>query len=271
MNWFESIVYGLISGITEFLPLSSFAHQQIYLTLCGEALRDPARDLFVHIAMLCALWISCRPMLEQIRRSRRVGHRGASNESKVGNDRHLVSKATLPMLIAFFVLRYIIGTTSSMLLTSVILILNGLVLFVPDRLVRSNKDSGAMKPLAGVLIGTAGALSAIPGFSRIGCNISVSSMLGADRQHSLKWAILLSIPALWGQIIIDLILLFTGSVISHWSHLLYYIITAAGAFGSSYCGIKLLRFISIRLNLSSFSYYSWGASLIAFFLYLTVV
>lgn len=271
MNWFESIIYGFISGLTEFLPLSSFAHQQIYLSLCGETYRDPARDLFVHIALLVAIVISCQPMLEHIRRSRGASNQRVGGNSRILQDRRFVKSATIPMLIVFFVLSYIIGTTFNLLLIAFVLILNGIILFIPDRIVRSNKDASAMSPLDGILIGVAGALSVIPGFSRIGCNVSVATMRGADRQHALKWALLLSIPALWGHIIIDLILLFSGSGMSQWSHLFNYILAAASAFGASYCGVKFMLFLSAKQNYNLFSYYSWGASLIAFFLYLTVV
>lgn len=271
MNWFESIIYGLISGITEFLPLSSFAHQQMYLSLCGEAYRDPVRDLFVHIALLVAIVISCQPMLEHIRRSRGVSSQRAGANSRIMQDRRFVKSATIPMLIVFFVLSYIVGTTLNLLLIAFVLILNGILLFIPDRIIRSNKDASTMSPFDSIIIGIAGALSAIPGFSRIGCNVSVATMRGADKQHALKWALLLSIPALWGHIIIDLIWLFSGNGVSQWGHLFYYFMAAASAFGASYCGIKFMLFLSVKQNYNLFSYYSWGASLIAFFLYLTVV
>ena len=144
MNWFESIIYGFISGLTEFLPLSSFAHQQMYLNLCGEAYRDPARDLFVHIALLVAIVISCQPMLEHIRRSRGVGSHRAGANSRIMQDRRFVKSATIPMMIVFFALSYIVGTRLNLLLIAFVLILNSILLFIPDRIIHSNKYASAM-------------------------------------------------------------------------------------------------------------------------------
>ena len=37
LSWLESLIYGLISGFAEFLPVSSLAHQTIYLKLIGAS------------------------------------------------------------------------------------------------------------------------------------------------------------------------------------------------------------------------------------------
>ena len=51
-SWLESLIYGLISGLAEFLPISAEGHQHIMLYLFGGELRDPVRDFFVHIGLL---------------------------------------------------------------------------------------------------------------------------------------------------------------------------------------------------------------------------
>ena len=48
MNWIESIIYGLISGAAEFLPISSKAHQDLSMLLFGISQTDPVRDFVVH-------------------------------------------------------------------------------------------------------------------------------------------------------------------------------------------------------------------------------
>ena len=271
MNWFESIIYGFVSGLAEFLPLSSYAHQQIYLQICGQSFRDPVRDLFVHIAMLLAIRISCRSILANIRRSRGVSIRNNGAGSKAQSDQRFVKRATIPMIVVFFIFSYIIRFRSNLLLIAFVLMLNGIILFVPERLIKSNKDSSAMSHLDSVLVGIFGGLAAVPGLSRIGCCLSAASLRGADKQHALRWGLLLSMPAILALIVVDIILLLSGIGVSGWKQLFHYLLSAISTFGACYAGIRFIHFLSLKQNFSIFSYYSWGVSLVAFFLYLTVV
>ena len=50
MNWLQGIIYGLISGFAEFLPVSSHAHQRITLYLFGVEGRDPVLSFVVRLA-----------------------------------------------------------------------------------------------------------------------------------------------------------------------------------------------------------------------------
>ena len=271
MNFIESVLYGLISGFTEFLPLSSYAHQQMLLHLFGESFRDPARDLFVHFGLLFALRVSCRSMFEHF--SRNSGAKGprAARSAQAYSDAKLVKLATLPMLVIFFALRYIFSSTVNLLIVAVFMIVNGFILFIPERIASGNKTASAMSPLDSILVGASGALGAIPGFSRLGCAVSVAMMRGADRQHALRWTLLLSVPALWALIAVDLVGIFSGNGVSTWGNFFQYAFSGLSAFAASVYGIKLARFLSVKQGYGLFSYYSWGAALLSFFLYLTVV
>ena len=270
MNWFESIIYGLISGLTEFLPLSSSAHQQIYLQICGEVRPDYARNLFVHIGLLIAVQFFCRPMFLSIKQSS-SNTRRINTVSKLSLDYRFAKAATFPMLVMFSFLTYILNESTNLILTGFVFIVNGFLMFIPDRMIKGNKDSRSMSSLDCLLFGFAGALAAIPGFSGLGASVSVGAIRGADRQNALKWALFLSIPTLMAFIVIDSIKLFSGNSFSAWNNLFHYILSLLGAFGAGYCSIKFIHYISTRQSYSIFSYYCWGAALITFFLYLTVV
>ena len=62
MSFLESLIYGLVSGLSEFLPVSSLGHQALMLRLFGLGNREPGRDVFVHIGILVALISACRAM-----------------------------------------------------------------------------------------------------------------------------------------------------------------------------------------------------------------
>ena len=54
MDLLQSLLYGLLSGVSEFMPISSFGHQAMLRRLFGASYWDPAMDLFVHMALCLA-------------------------------------------------------------------------------------------------------------------------------------------------------------------------------------------------------------------------
>ena len=129
-----------------------------------------------------------------------------------------------------------------------------------------------MSLLDSFLIGIAGSFSAFPGISRIGSTALAASARGADRQNTLNWALLLSIPALITHMGLDVFSMVANiNAVNFWSSFFSYILAAAGTYIGGYFGILLMKFLTVRTGFSGFSYYSWGAALFTFILYLTVV
>ena len=64
INWLESILFGLVSGFAEFLPVSSNAHKTIFLFLFGVDSEHAFLSLFVHIGVLLGLVLSSRTLLK---------------------------------------------------------------------------------------------------------------------------------------------------------------------------------------------------------------
>ena len=274
MNWLQSLIYGIVSGLTEFAPISSAAHQNLLLSLFGTTERDPVRDMLIHLSMVFALVYSCRGLFAQYR----IDKRGASHKrvlrrnAKNLMDIQFVRGATFPMLLGMIVLSYIFSINSSLLATALFLLLNGIVLFVSERMLQGNKGAGSMSALDSWLVGVAGSLSVFPGVSRLGTITSVSRMRGADRIKALNWALILSVPALITVIVLDVfsIIRFTGTI-NFWSSLIGYILSVIGAVIGVYSGTRLIKYLTRQLNFACFAYYSWGAALFSFLLYLTVV
>ena len=75
MGLFASIIYGFVSGLTEILPVSAQANQMVMRQLFGVAQKEPIRDLLVHIAVLAALLLACRGMINKIRREQALASR----------------------------------------------------------------------------------------------------------------------------------------------------------------------------------------------------
>ena len=83
MSLIASIIYGIVSGLTEIFPVSSQANQMVMRQLFGVAQKEPIRDMMVHIAALAAIFLACRGMFAKIRREQVLAHRMRRNPSQV--------------------------------------------------------------------------------------------------------------------------------------------------------------------------------------------
>lgn len=275
LNWIESVLYGFISGLSEFLPISSQAHQQIFLHILGSDQRDPVRDLFVNIALLCSIFTACRSLIDQIRRDskqRYHSRRGRHHSSHRLLDLKLIQNASIPLTLAMLLLSFFRKTSVNLIPISLLLLLNGTVIFIASRTLQGNKDARSMSFLDSTIIGSLGALSIFPGLSRVGLTTSSAIVRGADKQQALNWSLVISIPALVLLTGLNLISAFTYTEGIHlWTNLFTYILSSLGAYIGGYLSIITMRLIASNFDFSGFAFYSWGAALFTFIIYLTVV
>lgn len=274
MNWFQSFIFGLVSGAAEFLPISSRAHQSLLLHLFGVQAADPVLMLFIHGALLLSLYSGIRPVIEQIRREQGVMHRtgGRRRQPRMLADLQLVKNAAFPMIIGILLLYFIFRNTIPLPVVSLLLIVNGVLLYLPDRMLQGNKDAGKMSLFDSLLIGIAGAFSFLPGISRVGASASVALFRLADRQKAVNWAFLLSFPGLIVLACTDILSLISGiGVAPFFASIPGYLLAGIGAYISGFVSISAVKLLAVRSGFTGFAYYSWGMCLLTFLLYLIVV
>ncbi len=272
MDLLKSIVYGLILGLAEFLPVSSTGHRAIFTQMFGEELRAPVLTLFIHISILAALLFVCRTTILKIRRdvANHNGRRSKNHHiSRTYYDYRLVKSASIPLIIGTFLSSLTTNLNYKLVPVAVFFLINGIILFLPGRMLRANKNAGVMTGLDGLLIGAAGILAIFPGISRIGCILSVASILGANYKDAFNWSLLLSIPVLIVQIALDVLSLFVlgaGTTVGFF----LIIFSFVGAFLGTCLGVYAMQLLSANANNDKFAYYSWGAALFTFILYMIV-
>jgi undecaprenyl pyrophosphate phosphatase UppP len=164
---------------------------------------------------------------------------------------------------------YVYKGDLNLLSAAAFLLINGIVLFIPSRMLQGNKDARSMSALDSLLLGLCGALSALPGLSRIALQTSAVRLRGADSSHALNWALLLSIPALAVTAALSLFSLFTGlGAIQFYCGFFTYLLIFFSTYLGSYLAIFFMRILASKNSLSLFAYYSWGAALFVFIMYL---
>ena len=265
MNWFESLIYGLISGLTELIPVSSSAHQYLLLKIFGYEKADPLLNALIHIAIIVAIYIAYSTQLMQLRQSLSQHSR---RRSHADHTYKFINAAAIPLGVCMILLTYIFKSAYTLANVAVFCLLNGIVLFISGRALQGNKDASSMSSLDAGVTGLLGAFSVLPGISRTGVMLSWSIFRGADKEAALRWTILLSVPALFLMTAFDVIELFTAFQAMPFAVYLGYLLAIGGAYLGASAAIALMRFLAVRAGFAGFAYYSWGAALFAYILYL---
>ncbi len=274
MSFLESILYGLISGLTEFVPVSSQAHQAILLHLFG-AKDSGLLQLSVHAGMLAALLISSRPQITKLTRELHLSQLPRKRRRR-DPDKHILMELSMlktagTVLMCMFLLYIPAGSFNRRLnFVALFLLLNGIFLYIPHLLSTGNKDARTMSPLDAVVIGICGALGMLPGVSFLGVLTAILSIRGADRQKAVGWAYLLLMPVLMCLMGFDVYQMATqGMGAAGFGDFISCLLAAAAAYFGAAMAMRSVRYLAVKAGFSGFAFYSWGAALFAFILFLT--
>lgn len=272
MNWLQSVLYGFLSGAADILPVSSRAHGILLLKIFGTTVDGNFMYLFLHTAVALALYVSCRPQLIRIRRALALARvpkkkRRRPLDTKSLMDFRLLRTTAIPILLSYFLYGKLYALGGTMLVVSIFLFLNGLILYIPQFLPTGNKDARSMTRVDGLLIGLGGALSVFPGISAVGAMVSVSSVLGVDKDYSLSNALIMGILISACIAVHDLLRIVANGLSGvTFSIVLVCVSTGIAAFAGTFLGIKLLRAVQKSGSFSLFAFYCWGMALFTFFL-----
>lgn len=274
MSFIHSILYGLVAGLSEFLPISSLAHGVLLTKLLGVDSPAPFIKLLCHIGFAVALFITCKDSLKSLSREYLLSQRPKRRRSREPIKRSvydiaLIRTAFYPLAFGFFCYPYTSRILNDIQWIALFLAINGIIVFLPPYIRSGNKDSLSMTRGDGVLLGLAAGLGCIPGISRMGAATTVCSIRGADRKQSLHWAFLLSIPAVAFMLGFDIRdILMQGAGVGGFSGLLSGAVCAGCSYFGAVAGIRIMQYLSVNTGYSGFSYYCWGTALFMFVLYL---
>ena len=276
MNVIESIVFGLISGLSDVLPVSAQGHKAIVLKLFGQSSEDPLMRLMIHIAILAALYYSCSNHIIKILRQLRLARipkkkRKRPLDTQTLMEFRLLRVMIIPVLLSLTAYSKTAQWGTKLNMTAIFMLLNAVILYLPTLLPTGNKDARSMSPLEGVLMGIGGSVSVLPGVSSVGGTLSVASACGAERSFALNMTYLMHMVLTLALIAFDLAALF-GAGLSGMTGvaMLSGILAAAAAFGGTYLGVRVMRLLAANIGFSIFALYSAGAALLSFLLYLMV-
>jgi len=272
LNWFESVLYGLFSGLTDILPVSAQAHKTLMLKFFGIKGNTELLDLMVHFAVAAALYINCSSQLIRMSRAKALSRvpkkkRRRPLDVRSMMDLSLLKTMLVPAFLGLLLYRYSANLQGNMILLAVFLLINGIVLYVPQFFPGSNKDSRTLSRVEGLLMGLGGTISILPGISAVGATLSIGSVCGVERTYCLNLTLIMNLFLNIGFIVYDVLgIMDRGIGILSALTILRYVLTGGVAFAANMFGIRLMRQISDSNGYSAFGLYCFGLALFTFIL-----
>lgn len=275
-DWLQSIVYAVISGLAEILPVSAQVHRLLLLKLFGMGTEPRMLRLFVHLGVLLALYYACQSNIIRMIRARKLARIPKKKRKRPLDTRSLMEFSLwrtmlLPVIVLFFLYDKASSLGDNEVLMATFLFLNGLILYIPQFLPTGNKDCRTLSRVEGLLMGLGGGCAVVPGFSGIGISLSIASICGVDRVYGLGMVLLMDMGIVCCRIVWDIYYLFKlGLDPMGFLVFVSYIAAAALAFAAAMLAIKLLRRLAAEKGYGIFAYYCWGLALFTFILNLVV-
>ena len=277
MNWnlIYYLLYGLVAGLSELLPVSPIAHGYLIQRLTQFPALNPVVQLFIHASVFSAIFGRYWRRIGHIRHELKIASmppykRKRQPDINAVLDAKVIGIGLIPLLIAIAFSRSITSHFLKLPILCVTLILGGVIVFIPQYLPGANKDSRSLSRKDGLILGLAASLGVIPGFSRIGTMMSVGLTRGCDKNYIFDIAVLASLPALAAWMIMDIIAIVLAGTVVSGMLLLYGMFAAVAAAGGAFLAIAIMRYLISKSNFHDIAYYSWGIGLFGFLAYLVI-
>ncbi len=262
MSIFRAILIGLIHGLTEILPVSGSGHLSVlYNIFMPESGGEELFGVLLHFATLVSIvvvfWHDIAEMASGILGIFQFGN-SEENRKRYYPSARIFLMFLVGVIPLFFILpvkKYVDQLYFNTVFVGVCLILTGLVVFISDRFTEGKKTGKNMSVLDAIIVGICQCVAVIPGISRTGVTITAGIATGLKRDFAYKFSFLLSIPALFGVNIINLIAAFKEEV--DWHSIPAYLIGMAVAMLSSLAALQLMKRIVKNGKFSGIAYYCW--------------
>ena len=215
MSILESIILGIVQGLSEFLPISSTAH----LTLAGKLMNVVPKDhpehwtAFIAVIQLGTLisiliyfskdiiTITTEFFRDNIKL--KLKYREQSFHSRLG---WMIAIGTIPIVIIGLGFKDIIegSLTKNLYVISLSLIIFAIILTISERVAEHKRDIKDLTIRDTILVGIAQSFALIPGASRSGTTITGGLFIGLKRSDAARFSFLLSIPAVFASGLLEL-------------------------------------------------------------------
>ena len=260
MNIIKAILFGIIEGITEWMPVSSTAHMKILNVFYPLDVSPGFYEVFevviqlgAIIALLLVFWNKIWPF------GKTRNPLGKGILSSVRKDKFIlwlkIIVACLPVIVFELVLDDLftfINADNEMTFIGLALVLIGIVFIVVEYRIKDKEptvdSTRSITYMQALIIGLAQLIAAIfPGVSRSGATIIASLLLGISRPTATEFTFEVAIPVMFGASLME-ILKFSGTVSFY--EIVTLLVGCVSAFAVS---LFMIRFVLNYIKKNSFT------------------
>lgn len=270
MGLFEAIIYGIIQGVAEFLPVSSSGHLALAHNFFGTADEEGVAfgfDILLHFGTLVAVLIVYRKdVLLLIKGFFSLVGKLFSGKLKDGLDYGeklfvMLALSSVLLIPVALVSDHVEALSGVSWAVGLLLMVNGAMLFVSDRLNRASLTLENAPVKKALFIGLFQLFGVLPGISRSGSTITGGLFNNLERKDAIKFSFLMSIPTILGANLLSL-LKYEGNFFADVS----LVPCLAGVFTALVTGIgaiKLLQYLAKNKSFGIFSVYCIAVGAVA--------
>jgi len=199
MGIIESLTYGFVQGVAEYLPISSSSHLILLPKFLGTEDPGLAFDVFLHIGTLGAtlmyFWKDWWVLVLDFVKRKQTHDIGVL---------HIVM-GTLPAIVLGGLFHNLIETVlRGNVVIAVAQCVGGILLFSSDRFIKAQNSLSTLSLKQAFAVGCFQCLSLVPGMSRSGSTLIGGRVVGLGREASAKFSFLLSAPITAAAVIYEM-------------------------------------------------------------------
>ena len=259
MEIIKSILLGIVQGLTEFLPISSSGHLEIFKVVLGFETGLNNNILFtliLHLAtsfsVIVVYWDDIKKIFKSVLSIKK-------DENTYFFSLILISIFPAGTVGFFFEEKTSNLFVGNLILVGSMLLFTSIILFISDFKIKTTNKLNYVKSF---FVGVSQALAIIPGISRSGLTICSSVLMGVNRELAAKFSFLMVLPLIFGsflKIIIFDEIIFNQEIISS------YVFGFLSAFISGIFACKWMIIIVKKSKMKYFSVYCLALGLICIF------
>jgi len=245
----SAIYFGILQGLTEFLPVSSSGHLLLLRSLLTPYDQPLLLDIILHLGSLSAILFYFRKTIKD-------------------SFKDLLKPLTISVIPAIFVGLFIYQKAQHFFTSPQYLgfafLLTSLFLFIFPHLSQGNTKLSKITPLKALVIGLFQALAIIPGISRSGATIFAGKLNKLESKVIFQFAFLMALPAILGSLTLALK---DGFPSFATTSINFAVSGLIASFLTSLLALRLLNLLFQKKNLQIFAWYTLILSAISFGLF----
>ncbi|MRX74399.1 undecaprenyl-diphosphatase [Bacillus lacus] len=207
MSILEAILFGIVQGISEFLPISSTAHIIITQFILGYQFPGLAFEIWLHFASILAVVIYFYKDLWNLIKGFFLflgGRRSKENRIAYYFGLYIIAATLITGFLGILLEGIVSETMKTPAFISITLSITGIMIIITERFRKyGDRREEEMSFKDAAVVGIGQAIAVLPGISRSGATLIPALWLGLNRETAVKFSFFLVIPVILGSTLLQ--------------------------------------------------------------------